>query len=380
MTANDADKKPQITQNAVTESQSDNAADGLAGIKELAMLDDGTLDKITKLERYIFYRQFYFPRGQPKWKQPGIGQNTSEVEYDGIAGDHAMLDQWDPRYLYDYIQQAKNDGFHRHFLYFDGSDVVSINFEEAYQILSMAFESDTKFKDEYKTSAYGVLSGLRYMDKLDIFCNDEGYGEQLGRGKRALETIINNGESYIDKADTRLKTILGQTRDTFCKKVNNSGWYSQDMKYAFDVKQYAAEWEQLQEKYKEYKEKIWNILKNVKNLNLCTNNVSGINVGNVNINQMATCNQTIQNATNVDDPPATPPKQPDPPKPATPAAQDPPKQPDPPKSNKTTYIVVGVVVTVIITIGITVTFILVRGNNNMIKQLEVARTNINETI
>lgn len=300
----------------VTQEMAANAADGLAGIKELALLDNGAGARLEELERFIFYRQFYFPGGEPVIILPGKGTNKAgKYKYDQMEGEPYALDTWDPRYIKDYIVQAQQNGFHRHFLYFDGSDVKTISYDEAAERLMYAIEGNS-FRDEDKDVAYGILSGMAYMDKTKTFC--EEYATHIGKSQAMLERMMLNGQMYVDRADTQLKRLIGQSKTKFIK--DDRGWFSQDIKYAFDVKQYAAEWESKQKEYKEYKNKIWEILKNTKNLNLCTNHSSGINVGNVNIQQQMDCMMKIEQTVAVE---GTSPTQPTETQSAQPATQQP---------------------------------------------------------
>lgn len=280
----------------VTQQMAANAADGIAGIKELAMLDNGAGARLEELEKFIFYRQFYFPGGEPVIILPGKGTDKAgKYKYDQMDGEPYALDSWDPRYIQEYITQAKQNGFHRHFLYFDGGDILTISFDEAAERLRYAFEGSS-FREEDKDVAYGILSGMAYMNKTKSFCDE--FARELGKSQIMLERMMINGQVYVDRADAQLRRLIGQSKSKFIK--DDHGWYSQDMKYAFDVKQYAAEWESKQKEYNEYKNKIWEILKNTKNLNLCTNHSSGINIGNVNIQQAMDCAMTIEQSVTVE--------------------------------------------------------------------------------
>lgn len=375
----------------ISQKSADNAAAGLAGIKELAMLDDGTLKDLERIEREIFFRQFYFPGGQPVLRLPGLGKDKpGKYKYDQIPGERYLFDDWDPRYIPEYIQQAGQKGFHRHFLYFNGVSVETISYDDAADKLYYAIEGNG-FKDSDANVAYGILSGLIYMDKLKTFCDE--FKSKLGKTKLDLETMANLGRSYVSIADQQLKKVIGQSKDTFISKDN--GWYTRDMKYAFDVSEFAREWEEKQAVYQEYKNKIWEILKNVQNLNLCTNNSSGINVGNVTIKQETECLMKIQNDTNIIEQPTgteqtpttdgqqspTPPAQqevqqqsPTPPAQQEVQQQSPTPVPeDDSSSNVTIIIVVAVVVVVAIGIG---TFFIIRNMRKKNSSLADVNTSI----
>ena len=291
----------QVPEQEITEDMANNAAAALAGLEELAMLDNGALEKIEKIETNIFYRQFYFPGGEAVKRMPGLGTDTATIKYDQIPGDRDLFTRWDPRYLDDYIQQAQQNGFHRHFLFYDGNSVKTISFDEAYERLLGCLDGTTvrTVGGCSNNEIYGILAGLQYMGKLEPFMDE--FKKDLGLSLKQVENMIKlNGSSIVSAADKQLKRVIGQTSDEFINK--DYGWQAEDQIYAFDISQYADEWNSLQEQYQDYKNKIWEILKNTNALNLCTNKTSGIQVGDVNIQQSMDCAMRIGDAaSNVDE-------------------------------------------------------------------------------
>lgn len=291
MTENGADEP--ITEERISEDIADNAASALAGLEELAMLDNGALAKIEELEKQMFYRQFYFPGDRAVKRMPGLGTDTKDVKYDQIPGERDLFTRWDPRYLDDYIQQAQQNGFHRHFLFFDGSAVKTISYDEAYDRLHGCLNgtSVSKVGGCTEIEVYGILAGLRYMGKLDSFMSE--FKSDLGLSKRQVEQMINlYGAEVVPTADKQLMKVIGQSSKDFISK--DYGWQAEDQVYAFDIAQYAKEWYEMQDVYREYKNRIWEILKNTNALNLCTNRTSGIQVGDVNIQQTMDCAMRIE--------------------------------------------------------------------------------------
>lgn len=291
----DAENDDVIVNDGITKEIAEQASSAMAGLEELALLDNGALSKIEELEKKIFYRQFYFPGDAAVKRLPGLGTDTKDVKYDQIPGDRDLFTRWDPRYLDDYIQQAQQNGFYRHFLYFDGNDVKSISYDEAFERLHGCLNGTGVLKGVggcTEANVYGILAGLRYMDKLDSFMKE--FRVDLGMSKKEVEQMINlYGADIVSVADKQLKRVIGQTKDEFIGK--DYGWQAESIEYAFDVSQYAKEWNDAQEEYMKYKNKIWEILKNTNALNLCTNKTSGIQVGDVNIQQAMNCAMRIAN-------------------------------------------------------------------------------------
>lgn len=376
----DADKVSTETP-TVSQSTIDKAAESVAGLEQLGMLDKGSLAKIEAIEKKIFYRRFYFPGGKAEKRLPGLGTDKpGEYKYDQLPGDRYVMDSWDPRYLDDYITQARQNGFHKHFIYFDGTENKHMSFDDASKELKDANESGN-FKEGTERAAVGIVVGLMYMGKLGIFCQE--YGKKIGFSSALLQKTIAKYPDYHRDATSSLVALIGQscsdiTREQSEFVKNDSGWLAEDNKYAFDISQYAAEWNAMQKEYNEYKEKIWNILKGVKNLNLCTNINKGIQVGNVNIQQQMECVQKVTSAATIDNSTKAPeaptpqiPLSPVPviptpapaPSPAQMALQETPapaqqtaapaQDPAPAKSSNTMYIIIAVaVIGVILVFGI----------------------------
>ena len=266
----------------ITSEEIDTAAKALSAVPGLKDLDAGIVAKLEKLERGILYRMFYFPGGIPPKYITGVGKDTPEVHYDGHTEQRYALSDWDPRYLDDYIMQAKQNGFHKHFLYYDGELVQHISFGEA--IAKLGVVDPTLHPFVY----YGILEGLTYMNKVPSFLADAGVELQL------TETIIKNQlnavkNTLVPKIDRAINAVIGQSKDDFIK--NDVGWLASDEAYAFASDLY-PQWRAMQDQYNEYKNKLWEALKEIDNLNLCTNNVSGILVG-ANVQQSMECLQTI---------------------------------------------------------------------------------------
>jgi hypothetical protein len=266
-------------------------ANAAAGLEELKLLDNGILEKIEELEKNILYRRFYIPGGPAKRLGPGKGTDTDLIKFDGNTSDRDIFEKWDPRYLDDYVQQARQKAFHKWFLYFDGTDIVSASFAEAANELKVVdFVTGLYWSDKNDVTrvmrVYGLISGLQYFGKVSLFTKD--YSDKLGITTSGWKKAIINAENVVRNATNHLQEFMGYTSEEFIE--NDDGYMvgsdRKDLWFASDL---MDEWTALQKKYEEYKQKIWEILKNSNVLNICSNRVSGVNVGNVSIAQEMSC-------------------------------------------------------------------------------------------
>ena len=257
----------------------DAAAIALSTLPGLSDLDSGMLEKIEKLELQMQFRSYYFQGGLPKKFVFGVGKDTKLVHYDGLTEERDMFEIWNPRYVDTYIEQAKQYGFHTHFLYFDGKSVEHMSFAEAFTQLQL-IEQGQKF--------YGILAGMGFMNKLvPFFAEYQLNNLTLGKADDLLKSDVNG---YVKLADNALQATIGQTSKQFVD--NDVGFIAYDEKWWFAGDLY-KEWKGLQNEYTRYKERLWEALSQLENVNICTNRVSGIQVGNVNINQINNCIQKI---------------------------------------------------------------------------------------
>ena len=98
-----------------------NANDAVSAFDQL--LNDRNFQEIQKLERYVTYHMFYFPGGVPKLRINGHGIDTDEQEYDNLdVKIDPFANNWDPRYMVDYINAARQGGFHKWFISVVNSD------------------------------------------------------------------------------------------------------------------------------------------------------------------------------------------------------------------------------------------------------------------
>jgi hypothetical protein len=279
----------------IKNTDADKQAIATAGLEELKLMEGGILTKISDLERDILYRSFYFPGGIPRLIKPGIGVDTSTVKYDNIMGNRDIFSRFDPRYIEDYIAQARQHGFHKNFLFFNGSNIEHSDFAGARIALRSAIDFTTgEYLGETDTASiykvYGIISGIEFMDKRSSFI--EEYATALGITTNGWKKTLLNGDRYVSQCYLKMGDFIGQTKDEF---ISNDfgisiGNNRKDLWFAGDLMQ---EWESLQVKYEEYKNRVWEILKNIDALNMCSNITSGVYVGTPTITQQLQCAQQI---------------------------------------------------------------------------------------
>lgn len=261
-----------------------------------AILNDDAYKKLEDIYKQILYRSFYFPGGTPKKRIRGVGTDTSELEYDQDPTALGSSGTWDPRYLDDYIERAKMEGFHKNFLYVRDGSVKTISFSEAAQELRGCFQLG-QFKSDRcdKSRVISIIVGMRYMNKIKAFITEFGSYEDLDITEKDMKDLLTYAPQEAYKYESLLQSLIGQTRSEFIN--NNYGWvadYREDL--AFDRGKFAATYMEEKKKFQEYADKLWGILQNVKALNLCANIDRSINQGeNITHTQKNKCILNIKN-------------------------------------------------------------------------------------
>lgn len=277
----------EIDNNTDKYNQTSNDADS-AALALQKLLDDDTLQKIQNLEKQVEYRKFYFPGGTAQLK---VADN-----------DLAPLgENWDPRYLSDYIQAAKSKGFHRWLIIPTGktfSGMRPVSFDEIANVFKSTIDWNTNnFIEDAGTDRETICSmfaGLIYFNKVDAYVADRQVPPNKTRFKHVSEKV----DSDVQKAIYSLASLIGQTADDFVK--NDVGYYATNDDMAFDAADDLAKLSKYQQQYEEFKKKLWDVLKNAGVLQLCTNenNVTG---NNITITQAMQCSQTISELPSGDD-------------------------------------------------------------------------------
>lgn len=242
---------------------------------------DSINNEMVNVERNIKYRSFYFKGGPPKKKETNLKQN--------------IFDIYDPRYYDDYIEQAEQYGFHQHILVYDLTDgsVKSYNFAEAAYILSNTIDWENPYSpikkgsENQKLTAASIMGALDYFGKNEIFLED--YAERYGIYK--YDRIYSILEDNISSAIRKLSEFIGQPYNKF-------DHYLADVKYAFDSQYYLAEYLRLEPEINLLKETLLNLLQSNDNVMLCTNNINGIFVGDVTLDQTMDCMMVIVDSEN----------------------------------------------------------------------------------
>ena len=257
------------------------ANDGALALQML--MNDQTFARINEIEKEIMFRRFYFPGGVPEL----IIVNES---------DFAAYDEWDPRVMQDYIIRAKQRGFHRYFIIYDSNNMNyrTSNFGEADKILNMSmdwiqctWDSAVQTDTAVKQQCSDILAGLIYFGKLDVFLKEFDYP----CNNKTVQKVRTNLDDILSAKIKKIQLFIGQTQKNFVN--DNIGWTAyDDNSFAFDCEKLLPEWLSLQQKYEEYKNKVFEILQDLEALQLCTNYVNAYG-NNLYINQGISCAQTV---------------------------------------------------------------------------------------
>lgn len=297
------EKKVEEMEGLLSKIVAHNGTENDAALALSELMNDSTFQEIQEIEKQVLYRKFYFPGGIPKLRVSGgdggdVGMlDGMEVEFDGMSVESGLrdpFDHWDPRYLKEYVMEARQNGFHKNFIYYDGKDYKTINFYQAGNVLKKCVDWSTgKIYEDGACDKYevvGIVGGLIYFDKVDSFLESSG----IAGGKKSLfnKMYVTNGD-LVELSVEKLEALIQQSRKEF--KENNFGWMANSNKFAFDSAQYLERWIGLEKKYEEYKDRVWKILEGTNALQLCTNKVNVVG-NNITIQQEMSCIQTIMNS------------------------------------------------------------------------------------
>lgn len=276
----------------LNENDVENITNTVASFDELALASKGFMEKLDEIERNLNYKRFYFPGAKIRLYVEGNGEDDENVHY--VSSNQSS--NWDPRYLVEYINKAKNDGYERHVIYYNPFNDFweSKDYGEIEQIIKEYFDPiDEQLKNassltvveetNYSNAISSAVASLEYFDKIDDFIqySDIKYIPKL---QSKYKSRISYYKNLIKK------DLTNKTADEF--KLLDYGYFA-PKSLAFDAEDELAEYNKYEKDYEEYKEKLWEILKNVSNLQLCASNISGIQQAsgssNITINQYVSC-------------------------------------------------------------------------------------------
>lgn len=250
------------------------------------LLADDSFNKIRALERDIEFRKFYFAGGVPKLKKRK-------------AGTVSVGNNWDPRYLQEYIDQAEMNNFHWWFVKLtdeSGGRIEPYSFPKAWNDIQSGMNVTGNKKPNGHVSLIKlrtIFVGMDMFNKFDAFAEyvEEASGVNLGSGM--MDDMYENlGESECQKLISKMTIWVG-TKSKLQKQ--DTGYYNMDDAMAFDSVELLKQWTKYNRQYEEFKKKLWKILEENPVLQLCTNNAQ-ITGENIKIEQTMDCYQQIQNS------------------------------------------------------------------------------------
>ena len=292
------------------------SATKITTVSELRVLSDGALDKIAAIEQKLLYRSFYFPGTEIYLRKAGMGKDTigsdgTIVKYDNIPGmDDKTFEHWDPRYLPEYVKEAQSRGFEKYFLYSNGKDIKSMNFEQAESKLRNCLKPDGSRKEDQtlcpSNEITGIVAGLDFFDKLG------GFKQYLLETKSmlpygAISEYLKLTTTNRDMFDKDLMNFLGGITKTQFKDPSRKmgfqdrSWKNtkenEPWKYVFDTGTLMKEWYEVKAQYDVYMKRVWEILSKTNALQICGNVNNSTSIGDVSINQAVKCDMTVNSNT-----------------------------------------------------------------------------------
>ena len=274
----------------------------IAGL-DLMGIDSNLQIKIEDMEKELTFRRFYFPGCDHRLRISGKGTSTDSVLYvqDGLTS-------FDPRYIEQYNKIANNYDFFQWMLYYDPSTskIRQMNFGDALNNFILFYDNAGRM-NQYKNTEtnYEIMcstfASLKYFDKMACF---KEYVKD--NSTDASATVIKTGgfDKFMSNNATKIQSFVkhiadftGQSERSF--KEKDIGYFAPE-ELAFGLDSHWFEiWSTYDKQYKEYKEKLWNLLSGIQNLQLCVNRDNSIQQvadgGQLTLTQMNNCVQTIQN-------------------------------------------------------------------------------------
>lgn len=288
----------------LNDGEKESVVSALSSLEPLMMLNKDVLDKLEKIDKELVYRRFYFPGGTPKLYMKGDQADTNEIHYvqDNTDGG------FDPRFIKDYIAEAKQNGFHRHVIVYNpsSSKYEAKSFDQLKNLLQTYYINDktvdyirnsrgiTTFEKQVKQESMAALfASLIYFDKYELFMNE--FKREFKPDQ--MEKVMAYYDDFIQNELYRLSDVIGQSAEDFVK--NDYGWMGPES-LAFDASIFVEDYAKYKAEYDKLKDQIWQWLSQITSLNLCANRVSGIyqasDEAQINLTQMSNCYQSVKTA------------------------------------------------------------------------------------
>ena len=288
----------------LNEGEKESVVSALSSLEPLMILNKDVLDKLEKIDKELVYRRFYFPGGTPKLYMKGDQADTKDIHYVQDNADGGF----DPRFIKDYIAEAKQYGFHRHVIVYDTSSgkYEAKSFDQLRNLLQTYYINDksvdyirnsrgiTTFEKQQKQESMAALfASLIYFNKYELFMNEF----KRDFKPEQMEKVMKYYEDFIQDELYRLTDAIGQTPEDFIK--NDYGWMGPES-LAFDASIFVEDYARYKAEYDKLKDQIWQWLSQITSLNLCANRVSGIyqasDQAEINLTQMSNCYQSVKTA------------------------------------------------------------------------------------
>lgn len=311
-----------------TDEEKELITKGIAGINILGMDRDVQI-KIENMEKELTFRRFYFPGCDMRLRIQGKGIDTATVRY-----SKDKLVSFDPRYMEEYIKYANGSNssssagsgdFYQWMIRYDHNSktTIQLDFDNAFELIQNYYDNSGKMKSifEKDENAYltvcSVFGALKYFNKLES-CKFNGqllypgfieYVDQRGKRNSSydittlrsdnFEKFMSANASKINMCINKLEDLTGQSMYNFINKDN--GYFAPE-RLAFGLnKDWFTVWNSYQQQYQDYKNKVWQILKDKQSLQICVNRDNSINQvaqgGEMTLTQMNNC---VQNISNID--------------------------------------------------------------------------------
>lgn len=288
----------------LNEGEKESVVSALSSLEPLMMLNKDVLDKLEQIDKELVYRRFYFPGGTPKLYMKGDQADTDEIHYvqDNTDGG------FDPRFIKDYIAEAKQNGFHRHVIVYNpsSSKYEAKSFDQLKNLLQTYYINDktvdyirnsrgvTTFEKQLKQESMAALfASLIYFDKYELFMNE--FKREFKPDQ--MEKVMDYYDEFIQNELYRLADTIGQSAEDFVE--NDYGWMGPES-LTFDASIFIEDYTKYKAEYDKLKDQIWQWLSQITSLNLCANRVSGIyqasDEAQINLTQMSNCYQSVKTA------------------------------------------------------------------------------------